>query len=173
MKRISLMFLILLMGCFALAATASDTLSVIVGVKSVFELNVDRAILEVKDIMPGKVATDLPDNEAVRVTVKSNNGVPWFLKISDLTELTDGGRNTIPNSSFFWYGYPGRSARGIWYGKDEQTFSLDPILAYSCASSEYNNFPDGTDLFFKFKISVPPKQNSGLYRTNVAFTVTE
>ncbi|MEI7943007.1 MAG: hypothetical protein WCH76_07605, partial [Candidatus Riflemargulisbacteria bacterium] len=87
-------------------------------------------------------------------------------------ELTDGN-NTIPNSSFYWYGHLGANALGNWYGKDAQAFTLDPVLAYGSASSEYDNFPDGTDLFFKFRLNVPKTQNSGKYRSIVAFTLTE
>lgn len=159
-----------LLSSFAWAASAQ--LNVIVNVQSVFELSIDRHTVEIPSIRPGQVITDIPDNEGVKVSVRSNNGNPWYLKIGNLTELTDG-THVIPNSNFFWYGYPARAARGIWYGKGTEPFSIDPVLVYSADSSEYNNYPDGTDLFFKFKLSVPRKQNSGIYRSIVAFTVTE
>jgi hypothetical protein len=160
----------LLVGAFIFSATAQ--LNVIVNVLPVFEINVDRHTMEVPNVMPGRVITDIPDNEGIRVNVKTNNGQPWQLKIHNTRELADGN-NVIPNSNFFWYGYPGFNSYGDWYGRDAKPFTLDPVLAYASSPSEYNNMPDGSDLFFKFRLNVPARQNSGKYRTIVAFTLTE
>ena len=168
MKRT--IILLLLFGIVSFAATAR--LNVVVNVQSVYEINVDRYTMEVPNVRPGQFLSDIPDNEGIKVNVKTNNGEPWQLKINNTTELTDGN-NTIPNSNFFWYGHLGANALGNWYGKDAQAFTLDPVLAYGSAPSEYNNFPDGTDLFFKFRLNVPKTQNSGKYRSIVAFTLTE
>ena len=156
----------------SMAATQPAVVQVMVNVKSVFELAVDRNIIDFKSMLPGDVKKDMPDNEGLKITVKSNNGRPWFLKISDLGELTNGS-DVIPNSQFNWYGYPSKTARGHWVGNGENTFSLTPVLAYSSDVMEYNNYPTGTDMFFKFGLKVPAKQNSGVYRSVVAFTLTE
>ncbi len=165
-----LLLVIVLLGAMGFSATAR--LNVVVNVQSVYEIDVDRYTLEVPSVRPGQFLSDIPDNEGIKVNVKTNNGEPWQLKIHDTMELTDGN-NVIPNSNFYWYGHLGANARGVWYGKDAQAFTLDPVLTYSSAVSEYNNFPDGTDLFFKFRLNVPKTQNSGKYRSIVAFTLTE
>jgi hypothetical protein len=162
--------LLLLIGIFTFATTAQ--LNVVVNVLPVFELQVDRGTMEVPYIRPGQTLSDIPDNEGVKVTVKTNSGKAWQVKVHNTNELSDGN-NVIPNSNFYWYGYLGSNAMGNWYGNDAQSFSLDPVMAYSSVVSEYNNMPDGTDLFFKFRLSVPQRQNSGKYKTIVAFTLTE
>ncbi|MDD4526545.1 MAG: hypothetical protein PHF25_00740 [Candidatus Margulisbacteria bacterium] len=162
--------ILLLLGVVSFSATA--VLNVVVNVQSVYEINVDRYTMEVPSVRPGQFLSDIPDNEGIKVNVKTNNGEPWQLKIHDTMELTDGN-NTIPNSNFYWYGHLGADAKGVWYGKDAQAFTLDPVLAYSSGFDEDNNFPDGTDLYFKFRLNVPKTQNSGKYRSIVAFTLTE
>jgi hypothetical protein len=168
-RRLILGFVV--MG-LSMAATQPAVVQVMVNVKSVFELTVDRNLVDFKSMLPGEVKKDMPDNEGLKVTVKSNNGRPWFLKVSDLSELSNGS-DVIPNSQFNWYGYPSKSAAGTWVGNGENAFSLTPVLAYSSAVSEYNNYPSGTDTFFKFGLKVPAKQNSGVYRSVIAFTLTE
>ncbi len=168
MKRI--ICVLLLLGIVSFSATAR--LNVVVNVQSVYEIDVDRYTMEVPSVKPGQFLSDIPDNEGIKVNVKTNNGQPWQLKIHDTMELSDGN-NIIPNTNFYWYGHLGANARGTWYGKDAQEFKLDPVLAYASAPAEYNNFPDGTDLFFKFRLNVPKTQNSGKYRSIVAFTLTE
>lgn len=168
MKRV--IICLLFVGVLSFAATAR--LNVVVNVQSVYEINVDRYTIEVPNVRPGQLISDIPDNEGIKVNVKTNNGEPWQLKIHNTMELTDGN-NVIPNSNFYWYGHLGANASGQWYGRDAQAFTLDPVLAYSSALDEHNNFPDGTDLLFKFRLNVPKSQNSGKYRSIVAFTLTE
>ena len=170
MKNKILFIGILLVG--VTLATQPASVQVMVNVKSVFELAADRNIIDFKTMLPGETKRDMPDNEGVKVTVRSNNGKPWFLKISDLYELSNGS-DVIPNNNFVWYGYLSRGAAGTWYGKGDNFFALTPDLAYSSHASEYNNYPNGTDLYFKFGLKIPAKQNSGIYRSVVAFTLTE
>ncbi|OGI09399.1 MAG: hypothetical protein A2Y40_01875 [Candidatus Margulisbacteria bacterium GWF2_35_9] len=170
MKRTLL--LLLIVSSFLMAASDTDTLSIMVNVKSIFSLEIDRHIVDFKTLLPGQMMRDMPDNEGVKVTAKSNNGNGWVLKISNLAELSDGSE-LIPNKYFYWSGYPSRSASGTWYGKGTDNLSLTPVLAYSASMSEYNNYPAGTDLYFKFDLKVPDKQKSGIYRSIVAFTLTE
>jgi hypothetical protein len=167
-----LLVAIIVMG-LSVAATQPAVIQVMVNVKSIFELSIDRNIIDFKTMLPGEVKRDMPDNEGLKVNVKSNNGRPWFLKISDLSELSNGS-DSIPNSQFSWSGYPADSAHASnWAGNGKNFFSLTPILAYSSHPSEYNNYPTGTDMFFKFALKVPAKQNSGVYRSVIAFTLTE
>ncbi len=156
----------------AFSATQPASLQVMVSVKSIFELTVDRNLIDFKTMLPGESKRDMPDNEGVKVSVKSNNGRPWYLKIGDLYELSNG-TDSISNTNFTWNGSPSRTATGTWYGKGDNALSLTPEMAYSSHSSEYNNYPAGTDLFFRFGLKVPAKQNSGIYRSIVAFTLTE
>lgn len=169
MKKIILVLLV--MGVI-FAAVDNASLSVMVNVKSIFYLEIDRHVIDFKTMMPGQMMRDMPDNEGVKVTAKSNNGNGWVLKISNLAELSDGS-TVIPNKYFYWSGYPSRTATGKWYGKGTDNLSLTPVIAYSASTAEYNNYPAGTDLYFKFDLQVPKKQKSGLYRSIVAFTLTE
>ncbi len=162
---------VVLLG-FSLAASQSSVVQVMVNVKSIFELSVDRSIVDFKAMAAKEEKNDQPDGEGVKVTVKTNNGRPWFLKISDLSELSSG-TDVIPNSQFTWSGYRSKTAKGTWFGNGRNPFSLTPALAYSSAPTEYNNYPSGTDAFFKFGVKIPDKQNSGVYRTVIAFTLTE
>lgn len=162
---------VLLLG-MSFCATQPASVQVMVTVKSIFELTVDRNLIDFKTMLPGEIKRDMPDNEGVKVSVKSNNGRPWYLKIGDLYELSNG-TDSIPNANFSWYGAPARTASGTWYGKGDNALSLTPEMAYSSHTSEYNNYPTGTDLFFRFGLKVPAKQNSGIYRSVVAFTLTE
>lgn len=154
------------------AASVNDTLSVMVNVKSIFELSIDRHVIDFKTLLPGQLMQDMPDNEGVKVTAKTNNGNGWVLKISNLAELSDGSE-VIPNKYFSWSGSPSKIATGTWYGKGTDNLSLTPVIAYSSSVAEYNNYPAGTDLFFKFDLKVPEKQKSGIYRSIIAFTLTE
>lgn len=170
MKKNWLVISLFLLISFSLAAEAE--INFIVNVDSIFELALDRQTIEIPSVMPGQVVDSIPDNEGVKVTVKTNNGEPWYLKIHNLNELSDG-KNVIPNQNFYWYGQPGKNNQGVWYGRNITAFTLDPVLAYSAGYNEFNTLPNGLDLFFKFRINVPQKQNRGTYRTVVAFTLTE
>jgi len=85
MKRTLL--LLLIVSSFLMAASDTDTLSIMVNVKSIFSLEIDRHIVDFKTLLPGQMMRDMPDNEGVKVTAKSNNGNGWVLKISNLAEL--------------------------------------------------------------------------------------
>ena len=169
---------VIVMGLSMAAPQQSAVVQVMVNIKSIFELSVDRNIVDFKSMLPGEDKKDMPDNEGVKVNVRTNNGRPWFLKVSNLSELSNGS-DVIPNSQFSWYGYPSKTARGTWFGNGENSFSLTPVLAYSSDATEYNNYDmdpkkqNGTDTFFKFGLKVPAKQNSGVYRSIIAFTLTE
>lgn len=168
MKKLIMVLLFSSLFIFA----ANQTMEVMVEVESIFELNLDRITIDLQRMKPGEVKQDIPDNEGVKVTVKTNVGRPWYIKINNLQELSSSS-TSIPNSFFYWYGYPGKNATGLWYGKGDDTFSLDPVLAYSSSADEYNNYPIGTDVYFKFKVKIPPKQQAGLYRSTVVVTLTE
>ncbi len=171
------LWIVTLLGLFlvgmASAATQQQSyVQVMLSVKSTFELSVDRNIVDFKSMNPGEVKMDMPDNEGIKVNVKSNNGRPWYLKISDQFELSNG-EDVIPNNDFLWSGYASKAATGVWHGKGDDSFSLTPALAYAAGVNEYNNIPNGTDTYFKFGVKVPVKQNSGIYRSIIAFTLTE
>ena len=150
----------------------TGTAQVMVSVATFFEVNVDRQLIDFNQMKPGETKEYAPNDEGVKVSCKSNTGNPWFLKIHDEQDLTDGN-NYIPNSNFFWYGNKGSNASGIWHGNGRDNFTTEPVQAYSAGADEYNNLPDGTDLFFKFKLQIPQKQPKGVYKTAIVFTLTE
>jgi hypothetical protein len=167
-----LLTLILVSAPSETSADTSTTAEVIVRVATYFEVKLDRTVIDFKTMRPGETKDNMPDNEGVKVTAKSNSGNPWFLLVNDEEELT-AGEHVIPNENFFWYGYRGGKASGVWHGNGSDYFTTEPVLAYVAGESEYNNMPNGTDLFFKFKLKVPKRQARGNYRTAVVFTITE
>lgn len=121
-------------GILAFSAT-SDTVDVMVKVSTLFEVKVDRQLVDFHAMKPGATKENAPDGEGVKVVVKSNSGSPWYLSIHNEQELSDGV-NYIPNTNFFWYGYKGAGATGIWHGVGTDFFTTDPVLSYTAGSSE-------------------------------------
>ena len=175
MKKIILM-LILLNAGISYAEVVND-IDVHVRVNSKFELTVDRTFIDFESMEPGEIKQGVPDS-GIRVSAKSNSGRPWFLTINNVRELSNGS-DFISNDNFFWFGWKGRDARGIFYGEKAQVFTVAPALVYAPSIDEYNNLrkindkTEGTDVFVKFGLKVPFKQNSGDYHTIVRFTMTE
>lgn len=176
LKNIIWMSILLMMGAQAYAEVVSD-IDVHVRVVSKFELSVDRTFIDFEDMDPGEMKAGVPES-GIRVSAKSNSGRPWYLTLNTVRELTNGS-DFIPNENFFWFGWKAKGATGKFYGEKQQLFTHTPSLVYVPSPDEYNNLRkvetrlEGTDVFLKFGLRVPFKQNSGEYHTVVRFTMTE
>jgi len=175
-KLIIAMFVLMFAGiCYS---EITNDIDVHVRVNSKFELTVDRTFIDFETMEPGEIKQGVPDS-GIRISAKSNSGSPWFLTINNVRELSNGA-DIIPNENFFWYGWKGKGSTGTFYGEKSQVFTVTPTLMYSPSSQEFNNLRlvgdnkiEGTDVFVKFGLKVPFKQNSGEYHTLVRFTMTE
>lgn len=161
----------------AVVADITSEVDVRVRVNSKFELKVDRPNIDFESMDPGELKSGVPE-AGIRVSAKTNSGRPWYVTISAVKELSSGD-DYIPNENFFWYGWKSRTAKGTFYGVEKQVFTTEPALLYSPSTDEYNNLRlvkeklEGTDVFVKFGLKVPLRQNSGDYHTIVRFTMTE
>ena len=104
------------------------------------------------------------------VTVTSNNGQTWYLKVSLLRPMS-AGAETIPPEAFQWQltrtdGIGTEVSRG-----DFHSFSLVPELAYISGSGEAEGRP--VRLQFQYQLRLPDAQVSGVYSTTIRFTLTE
>lgn len=176
MKKLAIIIPLLLVSA-AVIADITNEVDVSVKVNSKFELKVDRSNIDFENMDPGEVKNGVPAG-GIRVSAKTNSGRPWYVTISTVKELSNGD-DYIPNENFYWYGWKSKAANGTFYGKEKQIFTTEPALLYSPSSDEYNNMRlvkgklEGTDVFVKFGLKVPLRQNSGDYHTIVRFTMTE
>jgi spore coat protein U-like protein len=95
------------------------------------------------------------------------------------------GANTIPLSKFSWMStYAGSKnapysdlSLGLAHPASAgyQTFTGSDQLVYTSTSNDNNSMPNGTEVQFKYAVSVPdnPSQLSGAYTTTVTYTMTE
>ncbi len=171
MKKVLLSLAVLMIGLSAcsFALNSSKQATFTVAIASVFELNIDNSSILIDRLKPGEVKNDIPSG-GVLVTAKTNNGKPWFVKISNDSPFSNGS-TTIPNANFSWKGWT--EGTGRWFGTGDEKITLTPALAYASSNVEGNNLPDGTKNHFIFKLAVPEKQAPGIYTTVVQFTMTE
>jgi hypothetical protein len=161
----------LLLGSTACFAATSTTASAVakVNVDSVFELTLDRTDIDFGNMRPGTTRFDIPAS-GIKVTTRSNTGQKWFLKVSSTGNL-NSGLDQVSNSNLYWYGWT--NGQGSWLGTGNDAIQELPVSAYESTDSEGLNIPDGTDNYFKFKLSIPASQRAGLYETVVKFTLTQ
>ncbi len=169
-KWISIFLILAFIGNISFAVqSASQQATFTVDVASVFELSIDQGFIDFGRMSPGETKWNMPP-AGIMVQAKTNGGKQWFLKINNDTPFTSG-KNVIPNSNFYWYGWS--NGTGKWYGTGNNALSVTPALVYSSGPGEENNLPQGTISFLKFKLKVPENQAPGNYITVVKFTMTE
>lgn len=106
-----------------------------------------------------------------QVSCKSDNQIPWYLKIQAMGPLKSGD-DYIPYENFSWKLTEAYNGDGVIYNKDRyNTFSDIPSLVYSSGPND----PKGRDvsLRFKYNLSIPKNQVAGNYRTVIRYTLTE
>ncbi|MEK7375826.1 MAG: hypothetical protein AABZ57_01480 [Candidatus Margulisiibacteriota bacterium] len=153
----------------ALALSASQQTTFTVTVSSIFELSIDQGMVDFGRMKPGETKWNMPSS-GVNVVAKTNNGKPWYIKVSNSSPL-NSANNIIPNNNFYWSGWT--DGTGKWYGSASDQISTAPKIVYGSGVGEENNLPNGTANHFKFKLAVPSNQAPGFYMTTVKFTMTE
>ena len=164
-----MVFLLICGSGAALASTQSQTATFTVTISSVFELSIDQGTIDFGRMKPGDTKWNIPAS-GVTVTSRTNNGKPWYLKVSSSSPFFSGN-NFIPNENFTWSGWTDGSGR--WYGTGNDAVLSSPKIAYASGNGEENNLPNGTVNHMKFKLAVPGSQAPGFYTTDVTFTMTE
>ena len=168
---LSLLFTSTLLINSILAAVNSDSAiaTAKVQVESVFEIGLNRTDIDFETMKPGETKYDIPAS-GIQVTSKSNTGNKWYLFINSLSELKDGDKY-IDNDNFIWYGWT--EGKGTWFGTGDNSMKLTPIMVYESSADEGVNYPQGTNNFFKFKLTIPKNQIPGNYSSIIRFTITE
>jgi len=151
------------------ATINSGTANINIVVGSEFTLSVDRGTADFETMKPGETKDNVPP-EGVIITSMTNDGNPWFLKISDINPLS-AGPYIIPNSGLTWYGWT--DGKGTWYGNGTNAITLVPSLMYASGATETNNLPNGTNNHLKLKLTIPPGQPGGRYFSTIQLTMTE
>jgi len=168
-KISAILAVVLISGSVAFAASVNQQATFTVAVSSVFELGIDYGLVDFGKMKPGDTKWNMPSS-GITITAKTNNGKPWYLKVSNDSPFTSGS-DVIQNSNFMWSGWSDGS--GVWYGTGNDKIATTPTLVYASGSGEDNNLPDGTNNHMKFKLAVPKNQRPGSYITTVKFTMTE
>ena len=104
------------------------------------------------------------------VTVVSDNGATWYLKIHVLRPLSSGDQD-IPLENFQWQ-LDNTTGHGTVQRRHEFVpFRQTPDLVYLSGADE----AAGTAVHFQFlyRLHVPETQPAGVYQTTVRFTLTE
>jgi hypothetical protein len=104
------------------------------------------------------------------VTVSSDGGQSWYLKISVLQPLTSGA-HTIPLEAFTWQVTSTTGSGTLAQGNAPRPFFLTPDLVYLSGPNEAGGQP--IQLQFRYALRVPDAQASGVYQTTIRFTLTE
>ncbi len=149
--------------------SGSRTADISVTVGDLYALSVDRGTVDFEKMTPGQTKDNVPV-EGVILLSQTNQGNPWFLKISSDSPLSSGP-DIIPGSNFIWYGWT--DGKGIWHGNGTDQINLVPMLMYSSGATETYAGVDGVKNHLKFKLTVPKGQPGGRYMTNVKVSMME
>jgi hypothetical protein len=104
------------------------------------------------------------------ITVSSDSGRLWYLKISLIQPLTSGA-NQIPLEAFAWQ-VTGSSGTGtVTQGSEPRPFQLTPDLVYISGPNETDGAP--VQLRLRYRLKMPEAQASGQYSTTIRFTLSE
>lgn len=104
------------------------------------------------------------------VTVSSDGGRLWYLKISVIQPLTSGA-NHIPLDAFAWQVTNSTGNGTLTQGGEPRPFQLTPDLVYISGPNETGGSP--VQLHFRWRLKVPEAQASGVYSTTIRFTLSE
>ena len=104
------------------------------------------------------------------VTVSSDGGQLWYLKISLIQPLTSGA-NEIPLDALAWQVTNAGGSGTLTQGSEPRPFQLTPDLVYISGPNETAGAP--VTLQFRYRLTVPQAQASGVYSTTIRFTLSE
>lgn len=168
-----------------LSATIPASANVSVKVSGVFTLSLDTSSVDFGPAKPGDWK-EVPSTSgyANAAVCKSNTGRTWFLNIKASGPLSSGA-NTIPLSKFSWMStyagsknapYNSLSANLVHQASEGyQVFTGADQSVYRSSAADDNSMPNGTEVQFKYSLTVPdnPSQLAGTYTTTVTYTMTE
>jgi spore coat protein U-like protein len=170
------------------AASQTNDATVKVTVSVIFSLSLPDSV-DIGSMNPGdwKEATTAA-GYANAVICTSNTGNPWYLKISAAGPLADGP-NIISLDNFSWLSTYAGNKNSPYQSLNEGlhhnpaagyvTFTQSPELVYTsglgASLNDNNNLPLGTEIQFKYALSVPsdPAPLPGIYTTTIDYTMTE
>jgi len=104
------------------------------------------------------------------VTVSSDDGRLWYLKVSLIQPLSSGD-STIPLDAFAWQVTSTSGSGTLGQGNDPRAFQLTPDLVYISGPNESGGVP--VQLQFRYQLHVPDAQASGVYQSAIRFTLSE
>lgn len=168
MKKLLLTGLVVaLFAGFAMAQPdLTADVNVQVTVNGVWSITLDVAAVDFGTLEPGDIAT--PAN--VVATVRSNQKIPWYLKLNEDQDLLNTSvvpNETIPANPNFTYTGSGLGV-GTW---TNDYFHLAPTTAYACAASEYK-VAAGLALITTLNLTIPAPAAAGLYTNVITYTLT-
>ncbi len=116
----------------------------------------------------GDIKDDVPSNGLI-VTLKTDQGNPWFLRIRTDMPLThvDNPSQVIPDTHFRWYGVSTSDVTNTTLVTSREDLTVEKTV-YSGAAAETE-----TDVTLKFELMLPALLQSGTYETTVVLTLTE
>ncbi len=166
-------------------AIALSALIISCGSVNALTLSLSTSNIDFGTMNPGDFTElSLPAGYYNRVSVISDSGNVWYLKISSTAPLTNTILTsvTIPNSAFKWMSTHAGSqnapygdlSAGLYHPPTGGYINFSQVdeLVYT-ASSDYINTPNGTEIQFKYAIGMPDSQTAGSYQTTVVYTVTQ
>jgi len=165
-------FIIIFAAAPSFAALTSEATATVT-INSSFTLTLNTNSVNFGSVVPGTWKGNIPDNDGLIITCKTNNGKPWHVYTNLVAPLTNNAK-TI-NSDLIGWGWKGTTATGDFKIPSGTSITVPfiPYLIYDSAASEKNNIPTGSELHLQFGIFVPANQTAGTYTTNIRVTMTE
>jgi hypothetical protein len=139
-------------------------LNVSVTVNGIWSIALSTGAVDFGMLEPGDPATPA----SVVATVRSNQKIPWYLKLNKNNDLycplpVD---EYIPSANFT---YTGAGGAGTWTNGE---FALAPTTAYASASPAEDKIAAGLALTTTLNLTVPAPQTAGVYTNIVTYTLS-
>ena len=157
-------------------------------------ISLDKSSIDFETMTPGDFKEIPSSGYYNKVSVMSDTGSVWELKIKLSAALTNAALPTvtIPNEQFRWMSInavnqnsPNQILRSGLNHKPENgytNFSLIDERVYTSGINtsgsdpvfnDNNNSPNGTEIQFKYAIAMPNNQTAGTYNATIVYTVTQ
>ena len=149
---------------FAAVLTTSSTAN------AAFSIELNFPDLNFGNMNMGDIKDDVPPMGLI-VTCTTDLGNPWSLNIRNDWPLmhVSNPSSVISNTDFKWYGVSTSDPANTSLIMTREDFTFERTI-YNGAAGEGAN---GTDIMMKFELTLPSLLQSGLYTSNIVFTLTE
>ncbi len=104
------------------------------------------------------------------ITCSSTNNRAWYLKVQVLQPLSAGGR-MIPLEQFQWQLVSTTGVGTLAWPYQYVPLTPSPMLVYTSGANEASG--TAVTLRFKYSLTIPETQASGIYQTTIRFTLAE